>query len=259
MLSVASKLLPLFLFPVGIVLTLGFLGLLARFLGWRRTSGGLQLASLLLLVAFASPMVAHALLRGLEGPYRQSLEFPKASAIVVLGGAGVPGIPPRSYPETNAFADRIFHGARLYRLGQAPIMVVTGGKIPFLKDSPVSEASINAALLGEMLGVGGDTLLLADSSRNTREDALYVKSLLERRDIPKDILLVTSAAHMPRAAAVFRKQGFTVHEAPTDFHADASFDFKLFNFLPREGCLYECWYALHEYYGLAAYRVFGWI
>ncbi len=254
----ASKFLPLFVFPVGIVLLLGLASLPALWLGRARLAGGLMLASMLALLAFSTPMLAHALLRGLEGPYVQPLEAPRASAIVLVGGAAIPPLPPRSYVETNAFGDRVLHAARLYRQRRADRVVVTGGRIPFLGSYPGSDASLSASLLGEMLGIGGDTLLLSEGM-NSREEAAEARKLFEARGIPRDILLVTSAAHMPRAAAVWRKQGFEVHEAPADFHADAGFEFKIFNLLPREGSLYECWYALHEYYGRAAYRLFGWI
>lgn len=259
MIHYASKFLPLFLYPVGLVLLLGCLGLLAMALGRRRLSAGLLIASMALLWAFSSPFLAHYLLRGLEGGYVQSREAPSASAIVLLGGSTVPDMPPRAYTETNAFGDRILHAARLFRQGKAPRVVVTGGRIGFLSSHPATDASMSAALLGEMLAIGGDTLLVSDRAANSREEAVFARELFRSRGIPPDILLVTSAAHMPRAAAVWRKQGFEVREAPTDFHADAAFNFKFFNLLPREGSLYECWYALHEYYGQAAYRLFGWI
>jgi uncharacterized SAM-binding protein YcdF (DUF218 family) len=258
MIHYASKFLPLFLYPVGIVLLLGLAGLLALRLGRTRLAGGLMIASMAVLWIFSSPLVAHSLLRGLERPYVQPLESPGASAIVLVGGSTVPPRPPRAYVETNAFGDRVLHAGRLYRQGRAPRVVVTGGRIPFLGAYPGTDASMSAALLGEMLGIGGDTLLLAEG-KNSREEVIEAGRLFESRGIPRDILLVTSAAHMPRAAAVWRKQGFEVHEAATDFHADAGFNFTLFNLLPREGSLYECWYALHEYYGRAAYRLFGWI
>jgi uncharacterized SAM-binding protein YcdF (DUF218 family) len=258
MIHYASKFLPLFFYPVGIVLLLGITGLLLLWRGRTRLGGRLMLASMLSLWAFSTPFLAHTLLRGLESDYVQPVEAPFASAIVLLGGSTVPPLPPRAYVETNAFGDRILHAARLYRQGRAERVIVTGGRIGFLSSYSGTDASLSARLLAEMLGIGGDTLLLAEG-KNSREEAIEARRLFETRSIPRDILLVTSAAHMPRASAVWRKQGFQVHEAPTDFHADAGFEFRLFNLLPREGSLYECWYALHEYYGWIAYYLFGWV
>jgi uncharacterized SAM-binding protein YcdF (DUF218 family) len=86
-----------------------------------------------------------------------------------------------------------------------------------------------------------------------------VRSILQQRELPLDVIMVTSAMHMPRAAMVFESYGFTVYPAPTDFRADASFQKKAINYLPQAGALANTTAALHEYYGMLAYEILGWI
>jgi uncharacterized SAM-binding protein YcdF (DUF218 family) len=94
-------------------------------------------------------------------------------------------------------------------------------------------------------------------SRTTHEDALYTAALFESAGLEKDILLVTSATHMPRAAALFRKAGFEVHPAPTDYQADESASFKVIRLFPNGAAMFKTYAALNEYVGTFVYRMTG--
>jgi uncharacterized SAM-binding protein YcdF (DUF218 family) len=65
-------------------------------------------------------------------------------------------------------------------------------------------------------GVPKDAILMEGASENTRQNATMSYETLAPRGIHK-ILLVTSAMHMPRAAAVFRKAGFRGDSSPRRF------------------------------------------
>jgi len=66
------------------------------------------------------------------------------------------------------------------------------------------------------MGVVAAVVLLEGRSRNTRENALFTRELLARRGVSQ-ILLVRSAAHMNRAAALFQKVGLDVIPAAGDY------------------------------------------
>jgi uncharacterized SAM-binding protein YcdF (DUF218 family) len=254
-----SKLLPMLLFPIGSACLLGLAAAALAFAGKPRAAGIAALTgSVILYLASLSP-VSQVLLRGLEGRFPQLPTYPKSPAIVVLGGSGEPAVPPRRYPETNIYGDRLSYGALLFRQGLAPRIVVTGGVISLFTDVAQTEASVDADILEDYFGIDPGSIVLADESRNTHEDALCVRKRFEALGLPKEIILVTSAAHMPRSVALFRKQGFAVHPAPADFHARAGWHFKPLNFLPDEGALFNTCFALHEYLGYAVYKALGWI
>ena len=104
-------------------------------------------------------------------------------------------------------------------------------------------------------------------SQNTYQDALYSRDILAEKGVER-ILLVTSALHMPRSVAIFRKQGIDVIPAPTDFLiSQAEWEDALTggpvqwlsNFLPSEDALEVTTDCLKEYIGLLVYRLRGWL
>jgi uncharacterized SAM-binding protein YcdF (DUF218 family) len=257
MLLAVSKLIPALLFPASLAILLCLLVAWLAFRRGARAAGFLAFLTALLMYAAASPIVANRLLLGLERQHPPLAVNPAASAIVLLGGGMAPMLAPRVYPETNAAGDRVMHAARLWKQGLAPVIVPTGGYIGFLTDAPGTEADLYGRLLTEVFGVRDSAVLRMGQSRTTHEDAVFTAELFKERGLAKDILLVTTASHMPRAAALFRKQGFTVHPAPTDFRAETAPGFKFFRLLPSGGALSETTTALHEYVGMWAYRMMG--
>jgi uncharacterized SAM-binding protein YcdF (DUF218 family) len=89
-------------------------------------------------------------------------------------------------------------------------------------------------------------------SNNTYENALRSFQVLQPAGI-KRIYLVTHASHMPRAAAIFRKVGFDVIEAPTAF--TTRHETTLLTFLPHAESLYGSKIFVHELIGLVWYRL----
>jgi uncharacterized SAM-binding protein YcdF (DUF218 family) len=69
-------------------------------------------------------------------------------------------------------------------------------------------------------------------------------------------LLVTSAAHMPRAMATFRRAGVPVIAASADVRVVENSD--PFALLPDAGALPAVANALKEWTGLLVYRMRGW-
>ena len=71
------------------------------------------------------------------------------------------------------------------------------------------------------VGVPPAAIIQEPNSFNTYENAVNVKQILQSRGI-KNILLVTSALHMPRSLAIFKRQKITAVAAPTDFLASTN-------------------------------------
>ncbi len=122
-----------------------------------------------------------------------------ADAVVVLG-AGLVG---ECVPNHNSLRRTIL-GARLFKAGRAPLMVITGG----VADGTCPVAEVMAGLARE-LGVPAEKILTERESRNTRENGDLAAPLLRQRHIDR-ILLVTDQLHMRRAVGAFARNGFTV-------------------------------------------------
>ena len=117
------------------------------------------------------------------------------------------------------------------------------------------------------VGVPREALWLEPVSRNTYENAVETRKILEHQGISR-IILVTSALHMPRAYAVFAKTGLDVIPASTDFQVtQKGWEYRtqpdpvvqLFNLLPRAENMDLTTQALKEYIGICIYGLRGWL
>jgi len=70
-----------------------------------------------------------------------------------------------------------------------------------------------------MCGVAPEDIIIESASRNTHENALYVKDLVSSNAKKGKVILITSAFHMRRAEGCFRKVGIDVTGFSTDFYS----------------------------------------
>jgi uncharacterized SAM-binding protein YcdF (DUF218 family) len=210
-----SKLLTALITPFGTGLLAGVLALLLAARGWPRLARGIGSAAVAWMWLWATPAVSTALLMQLEGVYPPLplAAIPAASAAVVLGGAISPPSATRPFPDLHESSDRVWHAARLYHAGKAPLLVLSGGSNPDI--TPYSEAQAMQMLLHD-LGVPDSAMLLEGASRTTQQNAEFSAALLKQRGV-QDVLLVTSAMHMPRAKSLFETTGLRVLPVAIDY------------------------------------------
>jgi uncharacterized SAM-binding protein YcdF (DUF218 family) len=180
-----------------------------------RAARGAVIAALLILL-IASNQWFSVFVTGLLESGNPSLgRVPHAQAIVVLSSGAEPAIPPQpAVVLDDASANRLLYAAQLYHQGAAPAVILSGGRVPWLKGhTPMSESM---AEVMELMGVPKSALIQEPDSANTYENAVDVKAILDARRNGR-ILLVTSAMHMPRALALFKHQGIDAIAAPCDF------------------------------------------
>ena len=173
------------------------------------------IAALLILWLSSTSGFSNLLARSLEWRYKPPEVIPLGEVIVLLGGGTEPKAYPRSGVEMNGAGDRVIYAAQLFKEGKAPLILLSGGEITWMNDGSTTPAEDMAEILLSM-DVPQDALIVEDLSRNTYENALYAKELLDERGISK-ILLVTSAMHMPRSVSLFEAQGFEVTPLPVDY------------------------------------------
>jgi uncharacterized SAM-binding protein YcdF (DUF218 family) len=229
---------------------------------WLLTRRGFFLIAMVvvtgLLWLLATPSVSRGLQSLLE---RQITEvsaeaLPPADAIVVLGGTLSPPNAPGSEANLSAAADRLVYAARLYELGKAPVILISGG--PSTAAGAMDAESVHAAALLTRWGVPSSAILTETESADTYENAVYSKLMLDQHKLER-VLLVTSAMHMPRALATFRSAGVEATPAATDFEATRSRASGLYNWIANPAALAVTARALEEFAGWLVYRQRGWI
>jgi len=244
-----SKALWTFADPANFLLLLMVFAAVLLWTAWRR-AGRLVLSIVLLFLLLISvvPLGGYAMAY-LEQRFPPAEPPSPIDGIVVLGGA----IDAVSYYERpgsgyDSAMGRVVEAARLAKRNPTARLIVAGGPQP---ERGHSEADATREVLID-LGVAPQRIELEVHSRNTYENALFVKRIADPKP-GEHWLLVTSAFHMPRAIGCFRAVGFPVSAFPVDYKY-GSLTTPRFDFYDG---LSELKYALHEYTGLLAYRLSG--
>ena len=275
--------------PMGLEVLLLAAGLICLLLPKRRIrlAIGALAAALVLFWVLGSTVTVRALEWELERefPVRLAEEMPAADAIVLLGGgmAAAPGHYP--YADMAPAADRVWHAARLYKAGKAPVIIPSGSgdlasTVPLLQD----------------FGVPSSAILVEGKARNTEENARFVEKILAARgkkradgegklsrgergegeDLscvdrvdekavavhkPK-ILLVTSAWHMRRSVLMYERYApnLEVIPAATDYEMAARQRGRtvvcfLRELVPDADAFFRSSFLLKEYVGYWGYRL----
>jgi uncharacterized SAM-binding protein YcdF (DUF218 family) len=259
-----SKFLPLFVYPIGLVCLL----ILTALLFWKKR----RFAKVIMIIAFLVIFIggnryfSNALTRSLEWKYPSFKGAASVDLIVVLGGGTEPMLDPRPITEVNAAGDRIIYAAKLHQDYPDAKILLSGGDIDFLDQSSGTPAQDMAELL-KLMGVPEASIILQDQSQNTYEDALFSCEKIKAAGY-KNVLLVTSAMHMPRSVKLFGKQGCQVIPAPTDFGITQTAWEKLWhpsveeffiNLVPSYTNLSSVTKSMKEYLGMFVYHVKGWL
>lgn len=208
----------------------------------------LLLAATVLLIVASTPAVASWLERDVVGatrPASNPAEYPRAAAIVVLGGEErVIDDAIDADPEDSSIT-RIGLGRLLLLSRRAPVILLSGGKGEAMQ--------MESRLLAQ--GVPATRILTETHSRDTHENALDSAPILHRLGARR-ILLVTSSFHMRRAAGSFRKLGFEVVPAPSPELARPKSGNGFWQVRGR--ALKRSEECLHEIFGLWIYECLGW-
>ncbi len=251
-----KKFISALLLPLPICILLAIIGLLIWWLTrCHKLAGSMIVISIILLALFSTSFLPNILLSNLEYRYKPLHTVPEhVSTIVVLGGGvgGQVGFPANTRLN-SASLSRLVEGIRLYRQlshkGITPKLILSGGRV---FRSPTEAGRMrNTAVI---LGVDRSNISLEDGSRDTHHEALYLMKQLGA----KPFILVTSAYHMPRAMALFEKQGMHPIAAPTQYMVKLNRNpFKYY--IPSTINLIYSDIALHEYFGIAWARMKGWV
>jgi len=252
-----SKILPIFVMPLGVVFFLLLVALILLRRDRKRIAAGFLALAMVVLWVSSMPLTAKLLYQNIESRYPPIPldQVPSGGCIIVLGGVVEAPILPRVDIEFNGAIDRVYKAAELFRAGKAPYVIVTGGNQPW-SESGTAEAELIREVLMEW-GVPEDAIFLEGSSRNTRENALYSQNIINAIACEQP-LLVTSAAHMQRAVAAFSSVGTGVTPVVTDVRVAGTGLPGVMDFFPSAQALAMTSDAIREWIGQKVYAMQGW-
>ncbi|MCE9548567.1 MAG: YdcF family protein [Planctomycetia bacterium] len=242
-------------------LPLLFLGVAAAMIWcWRRQPEARRrlrwvVLALAMLWIWCMPLTGYLALGSLEWAYPPSKSLPAdVQAIVVLSGGidYADAVRPKAVLAPDTLA-RCLHGADVYRdLPTCPVLL-SGGKVDAQNIGPQLAESMRDLMIE--LGIPAEKLLLEAGSRNTYENAVESARILKSAGIQR-IVLVTDAAHLPRAVRCFRAQGIEVVPSGCRYMATA-FPWSPAALVPQSYGAVGVEYAFHEWLGLVLYRIQG--
>lgn len=187
-------------------------------------------------------------------------DVPVCDAVVSLGGS-VQGSRFDAHGLDIMFTgDRIFMAVELIKRGRGKCLVI-GGSGYEVNGITRIEPDIVKQWLSEWKLVDVPIYSLG-ATENTHEEALKTMELAKKHGW-KQIILVTSAFHLPRAAATFKKvsenTGLNIICVPCDFQTSISIETPTaYTLVPRYQGFVKLSIFIRETIGMAIYKIRGW-
>ena len=178
---------------------------------------------------------------------------------ILLGGYSNFFIEPSSdrhnYNERGA---RFFQTYELYKKGKFKKFLLTGGSGFMLIGSEKSEAILARELLLR-LGVPDEDIIIEPHSKNTYENAIFTKKILEEKYPNSKNLLITGAWHMRRSMKCFDKAGVKYTPFSVDFIGEKTRFVPASLIIPNSETIWRWEILIKEIVGTFAYKLKGYI
>ncbi len=196
------------------------------------------------------PFVSKRLLYTLEHIEKPTFsDTAKYDAVIVLSGMVNIQTSSDDSIEFSGAVDRIIKGIDIIKKGKADYLLLSGGT-GSLHQKDQSEALL-LKRFAISLGVPELAILTDEISKNTRQNAVESKRILQNKGL-KRVLLITSAFHMFRSNGCFKQVGIKADLLPVDYKVSLTyFDFR--DFLPSSNALNQNYLFFHELIGIVVY------
>jgi uncharacterized SAM-binding protein YcdF (DUF218 family) len=255
MFFVLSKTVSLLFMPLSLVFFF-FIG--AWIIKTPRTRRILFWTGIILLVFFSNQWLSNLAMRSWELPPVEFSAMKKHRLGIVLTGTTVS----RPYTSDRVYfhkgADRVTHTVQLYKLGLIEKILISGGSGRLTGQHEPEANQFRKAMI--LMGVDSTAIIIENETRNTYESAVAVKPMLDSLGFHgEECVLITSAFHMRRSLACYRKAGINLMAFPTDYYSSTP-SFSLDEILVPGADAINAWQKLfREWIGFAAYKVAGYV
>lgn len=255
MFFVLSKTLNYLVMPLTIICGCFLLSLVVKH---KTRKKGLWVAGIILLFLFSNEFIANECMRAWEIETKAYGSMHPYKLGIVLTGTIMPERIPNDRVYFQKGADRVVHTVQLYKLGLIEKILVSGGSGRLIDVQEREADQFREVMM--VMGVPDSVIMLENQTRNTRESALEVKKILLNLGYKSgDCLLITSAFHMRRSLACYRKVGLPLDPFSTDFYSHPTeYHFDSF-FLPKIEAMIIWHKLIREWVGFVAYRAAGYV
>jgi len=241
-----KKFVTFFIEPFGMVFTLFVLGIIFLYIKKELQAKIFLSSSLFFLFLFSYPPFSNFLVQNLENQYpkydyKQDIQY-----IHVLGnGHNTDQTQPISSNLSDGGTKRVLEGVIIHKQIPNSKIIFTG----YAGYTSETNAVMNSKL-ASALGVSKKDMIINGAPTDTREEALFTKTLVGS----EPFVLVTSATHMPRSMMLFQSQGLNPIAAPTNFYKS---EFRGYLRAPAPIYFHTSTIAIHEYIGMLWAKIRG--
>ena len=190
-------------------------------------------------------------------PYQVNgkMDMPKARVCVTLGGYSGFDHERNRMGFSNA-SERFFTPLKGMINQTVDTVILTGGSASVI--SKKYYESIYAKNLMKEFGIKENRIFIDAKSRNTYENAIETKRILDSLQVTDSVILITSAFHMNRAQACFQKAGVKFIPYPVHYIGNATRDYNIEAFLvPSAGAINDFQTMFREWIGIISYKMTG--
>jgi uncharacterized SAM-binding protein YcdF (DUF218 family) len=216
----------------------------------------LLITALSLLYIFSNPFLVDEGFRAWEPVTPDHDLLPdRYEAAIVLGGIGDVDLRLQKI-NFGASADRLMQTLKLYHEGKIKKIIFTGGsgsvEFPEKKEGRYVHKYLR------QIHIPDSAMIIESESRNTYENAVFTKKIIDSLQLKGPFLLVTSGFHMNRSMAIFKKAGF---DSLTPYVTNRSSGIRRRTpdhlFIPNAGALFGSDMLIHEWVGYLIYKLRG--
>lgn len=221
---ILKKLISSLFMPLSFGLVIGLVGLIALFKNKTKMAKIFLSLSFLWITLSAYAPISNLLISPLETQYKKLQTIPQGVKYIVLLGGDM--------------ENRAWEVLRLYNKIDQVKIITTG----YAGRGDIPEAFKTTKKLQE-IGIPKEDIVAFPNPKDTKEEAIQIKEYLKEQQF----ILVTSSFHLPRAMALFQKEGLDPIASSGHFLIKPSD--KVFS-VPTAVNLQKTEIALHEYMGL---------
>lgn len=248
-----SKLLTYFLSPFSWIVIFLIFSVFSKKANRKRN---FLVTAIVLLLLFSNGFLLNEATKRWETPPVNASQLKTYDYAVVLGGFSSYDTVYHKLKLTEA-GDRIWQTLQLYYQKKAGKIFISGGSGRLLHQELTEADKVKAILVS--MHIPDKDIIIDPVSRNTHENAVNTAGWIKKHDPEASCILVTSAAHMPRAIGCFRKQGLAAKPYSCNWSISApSYDFDVM-IVPRVEVLQGWESLMKEISGYGIYKVMGYL
>jgi uncharacterized SAM-binding protein YcdF (DUF218 family) len=209
----------------------------------------------LVIYLFSNGFIYNEVMRLYE-PELVTLEDKEHFGVVIVPGGFAQSESGTGRTQFYEAADRFNQALWLYKTQKADKILITGGSGSFFLNEEKEALAVKRYL--RQIGIPDSAILVEYNSKNTHQNAILSKQLVDSLKIEGPFILCTSALHMPRAFCTFRKAGWRIKAFPTNKNSKMKRDFSPYNLLlPKSQTLADWSLLFKEWIGLLMYKITG--